>query len=60
MKQVKRILIVFTTEDTVKELNLYLSRCYSSAIISFSGFPEHWIAFTGFVTRSHDVLLDST
>ena len=27
---------------------------YSSAIISFSGFPEHW-----FVTRSHDVLLDS-
>ena len=45
MKQAKRILIVFTTEDTVKELNLYLSRCYSSAIISFSGFPEHWIAF---------------
>ena len=24
---------------------LDLSRCYSSAVISFSGFPEHWIIF---------------
>ena len=28
-----------------KRLTLYLSHCYSPSVISFSGFPEHWITF---------------
>ena len=35
--------------------SLYVSRCYSSAVIAFSGFEEHW-----FIRRSNDGSLDST
>ena len=31
-----------------------------SAVINFSGFPEHWMIFTRLIRRSNDSLLDST
>ena len=39
---------------------LYVSRFYSSAVITFNGFPEHWMIFTRLIRRSNDSLLDST
>ena len=42
-------------------LSLFYVRCYSSAVITFGGFPEHWIIFyLRFRRRPNDRLLDST
>ena len=29
---------------------LYVSRCYSSAVITFSGFLDHWIIYARFIS----------
>ena len=42
-------------------LSLFYVRCYSSAVITFGGFPEHWIIFyLRFRRRPNNRLLDST
>ena len=42
-------------------LSLLYVHCYSSAVITFGGFPEHWIIFyLRFIRRPNDRLLDST